>query len=142
MLDFLIGLFGGALATSADEQRRSRKRARKFAAGEEVCFEACVLGDRPYCRPEAMVFLWASGGEPALHMTPTEVPGLKRSRLPADRLELTGIRRRERTDSPLMRDFWRVAECRDGDTRILIGCDPAAMTLLSSVLERAATATG
>lgn len=131
VLGFLLELAAGGLVTWADGRRRSGKRARAAARGAEVGFAACVLGDRPYCRNRALVHLWVSGA--VLHVTPTEFPELHRSRVPP--LRLVAVRRRDRRGDPrLVQVGWEVAECRDGDRSVLIGCAPDSMELLRGAL--------
>ncbi|MEU9717750.1 hypothetical protein [Streptomyces sp. NPDC047976] len=131
MLGFLLELVGGAVLSWADERRRSRNRGRAAARGERVGFPACVLGDRSYCRNQALVYLWVSG--PKLHVTPTEFPELHRSRIPA--LRLVRVRPKDqRSDSRLVHFGWEVAECRDGDRTVLIGCASDSMQLLRAAL--------
>lgn len=131
MLGFLLELAAGALLSWADARRKSAKRTRVAARGTEVGFAACVLGDLPYCRNRSLVHLWVSG--PVLHVTPTEFPALHRSRIPP--LRLVSVRRRDRRGDPrLVQITWEVAECRDGDRTVLIGCAPDSMRLLQSAL--------
>ncbi|RST05914.1 hypothetical protein EF910_12245 [Streptomyces sp. WAC07149] len=131
MLGLLLELAGGALLSWADERRRARKREGSAARGERVGFPACVLGDRPYCRNLSLVHLWLSG--PTLHVTPTKFPELHPSRIPA--LGLVRVRHRDRhADSRLVQFSWEVAECRDGDRTVLIGCSPDSMRLLRAAL--------
>ncbi|MFD7262595.1 hypothetical protein [Streptomyces sp. NPDC059874] len=133
MLGLLLELGVGALLTWGDERRKAKRQARDFAAGAEVRFVACLLGDRPYCRSASLVFLWASRS--TLHFTPTEFGELHRSPIPVDRLEVLRVRPRARTDSRLVQWGWEVAECRDGDSVVLIGCAPASMRHLTAVLK-------
>ncbi|GAA3375408.1 hypothetical protein [Streptomyces racemochromogenes] len=131
MLGLLLELVGGAVLSWADERRRARERKSSAARGERVGFPACVLGDRSYCRNQSLVHLWVTG--PTLHVTPTEFPELHPSRIPA--LRLVRVRHRDRhTDSRLVQFTWGVAECRDGDRTVLIGCSPDSMQLLRSAL--------
>lgn len=133
LLEFVVG---GALSWG-DERRKARKKARSFEEEAEVGFLACVLGDRPYCRNEALVHLWATGS--TLHVTPTEFRDLHRSPLPAAQWELVRVRPKDRTDSRLVQSGWQVAECRDGDAVVLVGCSPDSMRYLTAVVNPGST---
>ncbi|NED14266.1 hypothetical protein G3I33_22595 [Streptomyces sp. SID9124] len=137
MLGFLLELVVGGALGWGDERRKARKKARGFVEGEEVSFVACVLGARSYCRDEALVHLWTSGS--SLHVTPTEFGGFHRSRLPVERWELVRVRSKSRTDSRLVQYGWQVAECRDGDAEVLVGCSPDSMRYLTAVLNAEGT---
>ena len=125
LLEFVVG---GALGWG-DERRKARKKARGFVA--------CVLGDRSYCRDEALVHLWAAGS--TLHVTPTEFRDLHRSPLPVAQWELVRVRSKNRTDSRLVQYGWQVAECRDGDAVVLVGCSPDSMRYLTAVVSAEGT---
>lgn len=73
MLDHVIGFVASVLAPDFSG-RRERRRARAFESGDEVVFEACLLGEQSYCR-EAIVYMAAS--HVSLHVSPTEVSGLE-----------------------------------------------------------------
>lgn len=73
MLDHVIGFVASVLAPDFSG-RRERRRARAFESGDEVVFEACLLGEQSYCR-EAIVYTAAS--HVSLHVSPTEVSGLE-----------------------------------------------------------------
>ncbi|MFD8825619.1 hypothetical protein ACFV1C_25120 [Streptomyces sp. NPDC059605] len=124
MIEFLIDMVGGPLGPDFAGKRRARAQARAFAEGGEVLFEACVLGDRPYCSP-VMVFLAAS--RTALHVSPTEVKTLARRVLPAEHIEIRQIRRRARSDPRIIRSFWNIAECRYGSFDFVVACAPEHM---------------
>lgn len=133
MITFLITFVIDQLLTPALPGRRRRERAqeRAFADGDEVTFQAYVLGDRPYCRP-VPVFLSAS--RTALHVSPTEVKELRRRALPAERIAVQRIRRRARTDPRTIPSYFQLAECRDGQADILIACDPVHMRYVAEAL--------
>lgn len=80
MLGVLLEFGVGSLLTWGHEQGRAKRQARRFAAGAEVGFAACVLGDRLYCRGTSAVVLWAS--RCTLHLTPTEFADFRRSPRP------------------------------------------------------------
>ncbi|MET7365111.1 hypothetical protein ABZS61_04670 [Streptomyces sp. NPDC005566] len=131
MIAFLIDVLGGLLVPGFGGRRRARALARAFADGGEVLFEACILGDRPFCRP-AIAFLAAS--RTALHVAPTEVKMLKRRALPTEHIEIRQIRRRARSDSRIIRPFWSIAECHDGNASFVIACAPEHMRYLAAAL--------
>ncbi|WP_330247932.1 hypothetical protein OHA33_38345 [Streptomyces sp. NBC_00562] len=124
MIAFLIDVVGGLLVPDFGGRRRARAQARAFAEGGEVLFEACILGDRPYCSP-AIVFLAAS--RTALHVSPTEVKTLARRALPTEHIEIRQIRSRTRSDSRIIRPFWNIAECHDGSVGFVVACAPEHM---------------
>lgn len=132
VLGFLLDLVVGGALGWGDERRKARRKARRFVEGAEVGFVACVLGDRSYCRDGVLVHLWAAGS--TLHVTPTEFRDLHRSPLPVGRWELVRVRSKSRTDSGLVQYGWQVAECRDGDAVVLVGCSPDSMRYLTAVL--------
>lgn len=131
MIAFLIDVVGAFLVPGSSGRRRARAQARTFTEGGEVLFEACILGNRPYCRP-AIVFLSAS--RTALHVSPTELKTLARSALPAEHIEIRQIRRRNRSDSRIIRPFWHIAECHDGSAGFVIACTPEHMRYLTGAL--------
>lgn len=96
-----------------------------------MTFPAYILGDRPYCR-SAPVFISAS--RTALHVSPTEVKELRRSALPSEQIRIQRIRRRARTDPRPVPPYWQLAECRDGQADIVIGCAPAHMRYVAEAL--------
>ncbi|MEV8451227.1 hypothetical protein AB0467_01170 [Streptomyces sp. NPDC052095] len=131
MIDFLIDAVAGLLAPELSGKQKAKKRARRFADGEEVVFEACVLGTRPHCSPD-IVFLAASRN--ALHMSPTEVTELRRRTLPTDRIEIRRIREWTRSDSRNIAPYWNVAECHDGVANFVIACAPTYMPYVTAAL--------
>ncbi|WP_327710534.1 hypothetical protein OG912_19970 [Streptomyces sp. NBC_00464] len=131
MIADLIASAVGALIPVPGRRRRERAREEAFANGAEVTFEAYILGDRPYCRP-VPVFLSAS--RTALYASPTEVRELKRSALPTEHIGVRRIRRRTRTDPHTIPPYWYLAECRDGQTDILIACAPPDMRYVALAL--------
>ncbi|MFI9492008.1 hypothetical protein ACIG8K_10610 [Streptomyces halstedii] len=131
MITFLICMAVSLLIPDFGRKRRAKAHAHAFAEGGEVVFEACLLGDRPYCR-QAIVFLAAS--RTALCVSPTEVKTLARRCLPAGDIEIRQIRRRTRADSRIIHSFWDVAECHDGKGDFVIACAPDHMRYLSGSL--------
>ncbi|MCG7523456.1 hypothetical protein MHW47_03210 [Streptomyces sp. OfavH-34-F] len=132
VIAFLIDVVGALLIPHVGGKRRTRAQARAFAEGGEVLFEACVLGDRPYCRPH-IVFLAAS--RTALHLSPTEVKTLARRSLPTERIEIRQIRRRTRSDPRIIRPFWDVADCHDGSADFVVACAPDHMRYFAGSLQ-------
>ncbi|MER7726291.1 hypothetical protein [Streptomyces sp. NPDC096323] len=112
-------------------RRRERAQERAFADGDEVTFPAYILGDRPYCRP---VPVFISACRTALRVSPTEVKELRRSALPVEQIAIRRIRHRERTDPRGIPPYWQLAECRDGQADVLIGCAPPHMRYVARVL--------
>ena len=132
MIAFLIDVVGGLLVPDYfGGRRRARAQDRTITEGGEVLFEACILGDLPYCRP-AIVFLAAS--RTALHVSPTEEKTLARRALPTEHTEIRQIRRRTRSDSRIIRPFWEIAECHDGSADFVIACAPEHMRFLTMAL--------
>ncbi|MCX5397715.1 hypothetical protein [Streptomyces sp. NBC_00102] len=131
MIEFLVDLVVQSVLSllfpRLGAKRRAKARDRAFAKGEEIVFEACVLGDRPYCRP-VIVFLAVSST--ALHRSPTEVKSVGRQAMPAGDIEIRRIRGRDRSDSRMVRSWWEVAECHDGEAGFLIACAPEDMRRL------------
>ncbi|MDX3077566.1 hypothetical protein ACIP98_35045 [Streptomyces sp. NPDC088354] len=131
--DLILDAVGSLLAPGSGGRRQTRTQERIYAEGGEVLFEACALGDRPYCTA-AVVFLAVS--RRALHVSPTEVKSLGRRTLPAEHIGIRRIRRRTRSDSRFIRPFWEIAECHEGGVDFLIACAPEHMRLLARTLER------
>ncbi|MFD0342362.1 hypothetical protein ACFVH0_27430 [Streptomyces sp. NPDC127117] len=131
MIAFLIDVVGSLLISGFGGRRRARAQARSFAEGSEVLFEACILGDRPYCSP-VVVFLAASRN--ALHVSPTEVKTLARRALPTEHIEICRIRKRTRSDSRIIRPFWNIAECHDGSVGFVVACAPEHMRYFTRAL--------
>ncbi|MDK0518112.1 hypothetical protein [Streptomyces sp. ML-6] len=131
MITFLIDGAGNLLVPDVGGRRRARAQARTFAEGGEVLFEACVLGERPYCSP-GVVFLAAS--RTALHVSPTEVKSLARRALPTEHLAIRQIHRRTRSDPRIIRPFWSVAECHDGHVGFVVACAPEHMRYFTESL--------
>ncbi|WP_406389614.1 hypothetical protein [Streptomyces sp. NBC_00887] len=124
MIAFLIDVVVGLLVPGFGGRGRARAEARAFAEGGEVLFEACILGDRPFCSP-AVIFISAS--RDSLHVSPTEVKTLARRALPAEHIEVRQIRKRTRSDSRVIRPFWSIAECHDGNLGFVVACAPEHM---------------
>ncbi|MFD7865551.1 hypothetical protein [Streptomyces sp. NPDC059783] len=131
MIEFLIDMVGGLLIPDFGGKRRTRAQARAFTEGGEVLFEACVLGDRPYCSPR-IVFLAAS--RTALHLSPTEVKTLARRALPTEHIEIRQIRRRTRSDPRIIRPFWDIADCHDRGAAFVVACAPEHMRYFTGSL--------
>ncbi|MFB7209430.1 hypothetical protein [Streptomyces sp. NPDC056255] len=131
MIAFLIDVVGGLLLSDFGGRRRARAQARSFAEGGEILFEACILGDRPYCSP-VVVFLAASRN--TLHVSPTEVKMLARRALPTEHIEIRRIRRRTRSDSRIIAPFWHIAECHDGSAGFVVACAPDHMRYFAGAL--------
>lgn len=98
-----------------------------------VTFEACALGARPYCRPDVGVL---SLSRTELLAASSSGTGSIARQLPMDRIEVVLVRDRLRSDPKSIRPFWRVAECRDEDAVVLLGCAPGEMELLLHALRR------
>ncbi|MFD7065457.1 hypothetical protein [Streptomyces sp. NPDC059906] len=126
MIDFVVSLlipdFSG---------RRERRQARVFDSGGEVVFEACLLGDQGYCRA-TIIFIAAS--RVSLHVAPTEVKELGRFRLPSERLEFRQARDRRKSDPRIVRPYWTILECRDGENEVLIACAPQNARYVTAAL--------
>lgn len=129
----LLSLVADQLLVPGLPGRRRRERAQEqtFAEGGEVTFEAYILGTRPYCRTMP-VFLSAS--RTALHVSPTEVKELRRRALPSEQIRIQRIRRRARTDPRTVPPSWQLADCRDGQADVVIGCAPAHMRYVAEAL--------
>lgn len=124
MIGFLIDMVGSRLLLGAVGKRRTRAQERAFSEGSEILFEACDLGDRPFCRP---VIVFLAGSRTALHVSPTELKTLGRRALPTEHIEIRRVRDRTRSDPRIIRPSWSVAECYDGTAPFTIACAPEHM---------------
>ncbi|MFJ1707249.1 hypothetical protein [Kitasatospora sp. NPDC088346] len=130
--DLLAGLLG-VLPPLPGTGRRRRRQWRNFEAGRVVTFEAGVLGAEPYCRPEIGVL---NLSRTELLAAPSGGLGATGRKLPMERIEVVLVRDRLRSDPKGIRPHWRVAECRDEDAVVLLGCAPGRMELLLHALRR------
>ncbi|MER7757777.1 hypothetical protein [Kitasatospora sp. NPDC097643] len=89
-----------------------------FKEGRVLVFEGCVLGSRPYCRPDA-AFLRLSLG--ALAVSPVREADARARYLPVGELELVEVRKWRKGDPAAVKKHWDVVECRDGEETVLIG---------------------
>ncbi|MEU9130883.1 hypothetical protein AB0D08_22770 [Kitasatospora sp. NPDC048540] len=132
ILDQFGGLLG-ALFPLRGTGRPGRRRRRAFEAGRVVSFEASVLGAQPYCLPAVGVLHLSRAG---LLAVPAAGAGTDGRPVPLHRLDVVLVRDRLRSDPSTIRPFWRVAECRDENALIMVGCAADPMELLLHALGR------
>ncbi|MER7672579.1 hypothetical protein ABTY61_29555 [Kitasatospora sp. NPDC096128] len=97
---------------------RTPTHEQLLKAGRVLVFEGCVIGPRPYCRPEP-AFLHLSRS--ALAISPVRGTDARARHLPVDELELVEVRRWRKGDPEAVKRHWDVIECRDGADTVLIG---------------------
>ncbi|MFF2079535.1 hypothetical protein ACFVXG_32870 [Kitasatospora sp. NPDC058162] len=97
---------------------RTPTHEQLFKAGRVLVFEGCVIGPRPYCRPEP-AFLHLSRS--ALAISPVREADVRARYLPVGGLELVEARKWREGDPVAIGKHWDVLECRDGEDTVLIG---------------------
>ncbi|MFI9360922.1 hypothetical protein ACIG5E_07650 [Kitasatospora sp. NPDC053057] len=117
MLDEIIGVVVAAL-TPGGAGERTQTHEQIFKAGRVLVFEGCVIGPRPYCRPEA-AFLHLS--LTALAISPVRETSALARHLPVGGLGLVEVRKWREGDPAAIKKHWDVVECRDGEDTVLIG---------------------
>ncbi|MFD8951985.1 hypothetical protein ACFV0B_24370 [Streptomyces xanthophaeus] len=131
--DFLGGFIGGPFGGGMNSPRYLKRQARLFEEGGTLVFHGCVLGDRPYCRPTAVHL---SASHSGLGASPTACVEVSRRVVPVERLEIECIRPRRKGDPAAVWSSWQVLECRDGDARVLIACEPNYLRYVQGLIER------
>ncbi|MFG2846428.1 hypothetical protein ACGF12_25120 [Kitasatospora sp. NPDC048296] len=131
MLDEILGVVTAALLPTGSGER-TQQHPEAFEDGRVLVFEGCVIGARPYCRPEA-AFLHVS--LTALAISPVRETSALARYLPRGGLELVEVRRWREGDPGAIKKYWDVMECRDGEDVVLIGCHLGATGFIREALQ-------
>ncbi|MFJ4191169.1 hypothetical protein [Kitasatospora sp. NPDC089509] len=130
MLGEILDVLTAALGPTSTGSAQSHGQLLK--EGRVLVFGGCVVGTRPYCRPEA-AFLHLSLTE--LAFSPVREADVRARRLPVDGLETVEVRRWRTGDPAAVSRNWDVVECRDGESTVLIGCEPFYTKYVRQVLQ-------
>jgi hypothetical protein len=133
VIDDLVGWLAVLLVPNFGARSERRRNEAAWAEGRQVVFEGWVLGERPYCRKPGGAFV-ATASSLGWQSHPDWHAG--RHALPVERLRVLRVRARQRADIKQLPWSWSVAECADGEDRILIACSRDNMRYIQSVLER------